>query len=498
MGTGVMMPLPFLNVMEAAKAKEPTQRFVSLFKPNGVHPPTWEVNNGKEYDYEMSALLKPLSDHKQDLLVMANMGTRHQAGHNGANSLCGVGRAREASMDQVLAEYIGKNTPLKSLELTTEGIFQNKADCSYVSYDKQGRFVPRNSDAQLVFDQLFRNPLSNPKQKQQIISVLDSVKDHSKSFEKRLGKDDKATLDEYLTLVRDTERKLHKNSSIKNKADFSALKRPVAGAGFDQQVDQMLDIMVMALQTDSTRVISYMLGNDNSRLVFDFLGVNEEHHYLSHFYRNFSIENVTKLNKINLWHIEKYAKLINKLKQVREGERTLLDNTVVMFSSGMGHSDIHSGNRIPTLLAGGKDMIKTGRYVNHSKGQSVSGMLLTLLQGYGVKLDKFHGHTETIQGMNDSNYEHFVEKKVKTYLTSDKEGLKLQGKFRLSTNIETPRLQLMDIDGLGTVEIEVPFKTFNKESLPFYYGKNVYIEGKGTQKGESWKVTDIHEIKEID
>ena len=139
-GAGVALPLPFLDVMEGAQQNphQPTQRFVALFKPNGVHPPTWAINNGKEHDFELSALMKPLEPHKKDLLVLDNMGTRHQAGHNGANFLCGVGRANGASMDQVLADHIGKTTAMKSLELTTEGIFTNKADCSYISYDEKG------------------------------------------------------------------------------------------------------------------------------------------------------------------------------------------------------------------------------------------------------------------------------------------------------------------------------------------------------------------------
>jgi hypothetical protein len=429
---------------------------------------------------------------------MGNMGNSPQAGHQGANLLCGGPSARGASMDQVLANKIGRKTTVRSLELTTEGIFTNKPDCSYISYDEKKRFVPRNSDAQLVFDQLFRNPLSNPRQQKQIISVLDSVKENAKSFSRNLGKEDERTMDEYFSMVRDTERKLKLNKSDNKSIDFSDLKRPKATSDFDVQVDQMLDLIVMALQTDSTRVISYMLGNDNSRLVFDFLGVDEEHHWLSHFYRNFSIGNIDKLNKINLWHIEKYARLISKLKQVKEGDRTLLDNTVVMFGSGMGHSDIHSGNRIPCLLAGGKDHLKTGRYVNHRKGQDRRSLLLSLLKSYGVETNEFQGCQTMIDGLKDSNYHHYTETPVKSFLKVDGDEVTIQGKFRLSTDINTPRLQLMDIADVGTVSIEVPFKTFNAQSVPFYYSKNVTIVGQGKKVDGQWHVHDITSIKEIE
>lgn len=497
-GLGATLPLPYLNIMEAAVAKEPTQRFVALFKPNGVHPPTWEINEGQEHDFEYSSLMQPLEKHKKELLVLGNMGTHAQSGHQGANLLCGQGQAKGASMDQVLAKHIGEKTVMKSLELTTEGIFTNKPDCSFISYDEKSRFVPRNSDAQLVFDQLFRNPVSNPRQQKQIASVLDSVRENAKSLDRNLGKEDQRTMDEFFSMVRDTERKISLNKKQNGSIDFSDLKRPKATSHFNQQVDQMLDLIVMALQTDSTRVISYMLGNDNSRLIFDFLGVDEEHHYLSHFFRNFSIGNINKLNKINLWHIEKFASLISKLKQVKEGGRTLLDNTVVLFGSGMGHSDIHSGNRIPMLLAGGKDHIKTGRYVNHAKRQDRRGLLLTLLKSYGVEIDSFQGYSSTMTGLKDSNYEHYVEKKLASHFKQDGDEISLQGKFRLSTDLKTPRLQLMDIDGVGTVKIEVQFKEFNSLSLPFYYNKYVNIKGKGQQKDGEWQVTSISSIKEIE
>ncbi|MCM8532086.1 MAG: DUF1552 domain-containing protein [Lentisphaeraceae bacterium] len=498
-GLGVALPLPFLNAMATPKQKETPKRFLALFKPNGVHPPTWAINNGKENEFELSALMKPLTPHKQDLLVLDNMGTKLQAGHNGYNFLCGNGRPREASVDQVLAKHLGKNTPLKSLELTTEGIFTNKADCSYISYDEKGRFVPRESDPQLVFDKLFRSPMSNKKRRQEMTSILDGVKDNAGFLERRVGKEDNQTLDEFYTMVRETEKKLEARRKLSKlqKVDTSTFKRPTTGGNLDSQVTAMMDIIALAFLTDSTRVSSYMLGNDNSRLVFDFLGVNEQHHWLSHFFRNFSIGNITKLNKINLWHTQKFAYMLSKLKSFKEGENTLLDNTVVMFGSGMGHSDVHSGNRIPTILAGGKGLIKTGRYVNHQEGQSVTGLHLSLLHQFGIQQKTFQRKTDTLPGLNDSNYEHFVQKKIATYLKEEKNVIKLQGSLRLSTDINTPRLHLMDIEGKGTVKIEIPFGNFNKVNLAFYCGKDVYIEGKGKQESGRWNISSISKISEL-
>ncbi|MCH2206204.1 MAG: DUF1552 domain-containing protein [Lentisphaerales bacterium] len=499
-GLGVALPLPFLNAMAAPKQKETPKRFLALFKPNGVHPPTWAINNGKEHDFELSALMKPLTPHKQDLLILDNMGTKQQAGHNGYNFLCGNGRPREASVDQVLAKHLCNDTPLRSLELTTEGIFTNKADCSYISYDDQGRFVPRESDPQLVFDKLFRSPMSNKKRRQEMTSILDGVKDNADFLGHRVGREDNQTLDEFFTMVRETEKKLEARRKLSKlqKIDTSTFKRPAAGHDLDAQVTAMMDIIALAFLTDSTRVSSYMLGNDNSRLVFDFLGVNEQHHWLSHFFRNFSIGNITKLNKINLWHTQKFAYMLSKLKSFREGDGTLLDNTVVMFGSGMGHSDVHSGNRIPTILAGGKGLIKTGRYVNHQKGQAVTGLHLSLLHQFGIQQEAFHGRKDTLTGLNDSNYEHFTQKQIATFLKEENGTIKLQGSLRLSSNIDTPRLHLMDIQGNGTVKIEVGFKNFNTINLAYFCSKDVYIEGTGKQVNGEWMISNISKIKEVE
>jgi hypothetical protein len=499
-GLGVALPLPFLNVMATPTATETSpKRFVSLFKPNGVHPPTWAINNSQEFDFEFSALMQPLQPHKEDILVLENMGVRKSGGHAGANFLCGVSRPSGASMDQVLADHIGRTTPVKSLELTTEGIFTNKPDCSYISYDERGRFMPRESDPQIVFDKLFRNPFASSTSRRALASVLDGVKDNAAFLSRRIGHEDRHTLDEFFTMVRQTEKKIESGArQIQDgEIDIRKFERPPAGGNLDEQVTSMLDIIALALWTDSTRVTSFMLGNDNSRLIFDFLGITEQHHYLSHFFRNFSIGNVTKLNRINLWHVEKYAYLINRLKAYKDGEGTLLDNTIVHYGSGMGHSDIHSGAHVPNILAGGKGLIRTGRSINHAAGQPVSSMLLSLLHTFGVEVDSFQKRSEIMSGLNDSNYEHFVEKEIATYLKADGKSIILQGKLRMSSDIDKPRLHLMDIEGVGTVRIEIPFKSFNRLGLPVYCGKNVYLEGVGGKKSGEWKISDISKIKEF-
>ena len=158
---GPMLPLPFLNLMErtatGAIADRPPVRFVTLFKPNGVHPPSWNINGGSEFDFRLSPLMKPFAKHKDDLLILDNMGDFGFSSH--ANStrrfLSGHHQnTKSASVDQLIADQIGGDTPHRSLDLTTEGLFPGQIGCSYISYDGQGAPIPRESDPQLIFDRL--------------------------------------------------------------------------------------------------------------------------------------------------------------------------------------------------------------------------------------------------------------------------------------------------------------------------------------------------------
>ena len=314
-GSGVLLPLPFLNLTHSrSSANEssdaPPKRFLTLFKPNGVHPPSWNISAGTEYDFRFSPLMKPFEKHKDDLLILDNMGDFGFSSHANSTRRFLSGHHQNTnseSVDQLIAEKISGDTPHRSLELTTEGLFPNQIGCSYISYNKQGNPIPRESDPQLIFDRLFRNPLASPKRRKEMASLIDRVLEDAHSLSRKAGREDRDTLDEYLTVVRASEKRLSqlRKHEPSHRIDVEAFTRPSAGANLDQQVDAMLDMIVLALWTDSTRCITYMLGNSNSRMVFDFLGIREQHHYLSHFFRNFSRTNLDALLKISLWHMQK-------------------------------------------------------------------------------------------------------------------------------------------------------------------------------------------------
>ena len=165
--------------------------------------------------------------------------------------------------------------------------------------------------------------------------MLDRVIEDSRDLLRHSGVEDRRILDQYLSVVRGTEKKLDR---IEQTPDIqpATLQRPLAPGNLDEQVEAMLDLIAVSLWTDSTRCVSYMLGNSNSRMIFDFLGISEQHHYLSHFFRNFSRPNLDALLKISLWHMEKFDSLMNRLKGFSDHSGRLLDHCVVLLVQGWG------------------------------------------------------------------------------------------------------------------------------------------------------------------
>ena len=500
----MLLPLPLLNLMEA-KARDTDanlapKRFLTLFKPNGVHPPSWNISGGTERDFRLSPLMKPFERHRDDILILDNMGDFGFSSH--ANStrrfLSGHHTNTEsASIDQLIADQIKGDTPHRSLELTTEGLFPNQIGCSYISYDRSGSPIPRESDPQLIFDRLFRNPLANPKHRQQMASVLDRVQEDARSLSRQAGREDRRTLDEYLNVVRESEKRLANMQQAEPGMDVARFTRPGSGANLDEQVESMLDMIELALWTDSTRCITYMLGNSNSRMVFDFLGVSEQHHYLSHFFRNFSRTNLESLLKISLWHMEKFDSLLARLKSRRDGEGCLLDNTLVLYGSGMGHSDNHTVTRIPIILAGGGSFLKTGRYVRYSENQELGRLHLSLLEKFGIDVESFAGASTPLPGLNGSDFEPYRERPFESWVKVDGDQMTVQGRIRMSDDLDEAKVFFVDVDGQPAVRVEVEFRDFHRFNLAYHCGTGITLKGIGKTLGEQRVITKVIELKSI-
>ncbi len=476
---------------------------MTLFKPNGVHPPSWNINGGSETDFRMSPLMQPFAGHKDDLLILDNMGDFGFSSHANSTRRFLAGHhqnTKAASVDQVIADKVGTDTPHRSLELTTEGLCPGQIGCSYISYDREGQPIPRESDPQLIFDRLFRNPMSHPRKRKEMGSLLDRVSDEAKSLARASGHEDKHTLDEYLTVVRETEKRLENLETIGQDApiDFSSLERPTAPANLDEQVETMIDLITLALWTDSTRCASYMLGNSNSRMIFDFLGVKEQHHYLSHFFRNFSRENLDGLLKISLWHMEKFDYLLTRMKSFKDQNGTLLDNSVVLFGSGMGHSDNHTATRIPIVLAGqGGGRLKTGRYLRYSENQEIGRLHLSLLEMFDVKMESFAGATAPLQGLDGGHFEPYRERPFDSWTRVGNGTITVQGRLRMSDDLNEAKIFFVDVEGKPPVRVEVSFRDFHSFNLAYHCGTAITLTGNGSDQGGQLVINKVTELKSL-
>ena len=509
---GAMMPLPFLNLMEAsadsgvtnlAGDETPPVRFLSLFKPNGVHPPSWNINGGTENDFRMSPLMAPFSQHKDDLLILDNMGDFGFSSHTNSTRRFLSGHhqnTKQASIDQLIADHIGGDTAHRSLELTTEGLFTGQIGCSYISYGPDGERMPRESDPQLIFDRLFRNPMNVPSKRKEMSSLLDRVQGDAKSLLRKAGSEDKDTLDEYLSVVRETEKRIESMNQGANPSpiNFDEIERPPVATNLNEQVETMIDLIALALWTDSTRCATYMLGNSNSRMVFDFLGITEQHHYLSHFFRNFSRSNIDSLLKISLWHMEKFDYLLTRMKSYKDQNGSLLDHSVVLFGSGMGHSDNHTAQRVPTILAGnGGGMLKTGRYMRFSENQQLGNLHLSLLQGFGVPVDSYASSSAPLQGLDGGAFNEYRERPFDTWIKLSSGKISVQGRLVMSENLDEAKTFYVEVDGKEPVRVDVSFRDFHDFNLAYHVGTPIILTGNREEKNGQLLMTKVSELKSI-
>ena len=506
-----MLPLPFLNAMarsaKAVTATQPPLRFVALFKPNGVHPPSWNIEGASEHDFQCSPMMAPFAQHRADLIIVDNMGASGFSSHQAAAQRFLSGRLSNdergfASIDQLIADKIGAATAHRSLELTTEGLFTPNPECSYVSYNSQGRPVPRESDPQLVFDRLFRDPLVHPEKRRDMISLLDRVGDHARSLARRVGREDRETLDQYLSVVRETEKRIEElEGSSAAARNLDAFARPATARNLDEQVEIMMDLIALALWTDSTRCVSYMLGNDNSRMIFDFLGVMKEHHYLSHYFRNFSRANLQDLYKVCLWHMEKFDYLLTRMKSYHDGEGRLLDHSLVLFGAGMGESDNHTAQRIPTVLAGSAGgRFETGRYVRHASFLELGHLHRALLDVFGVEPPPGHvtQRCSALAGLDGSRFPAYHEQPFESWVDARGGQVKVQGRLRFSSDLSRANQFFVDVAGRSQpVRVQVSFKALQQHNLLYFCGTPVLITGSGTQEGEETIITQITELQSL-
>tara|TARA_B100000700_G_scaffold176418_1_gene195048 strand:- start:19053 stop:20651 length:1599 start_codon:yes stop_codon:yes gene_type:complete len=515
-GTGTALALPLLDIMapavQARPANKPPIRLGVLYKGNGVHPPSWDISGTSETDFEFSPLVKPLESIRDEVLFLSNLdhikgGWSHQScavaflgatGSNGKN----IDRRQPETIDQLIGRNLANQTPLSSLELTCDGIFLPEPITSYISFDQQGRAVPRESDPQIVFDRMFRN-INDGSSKSRNLSILDVVLEDANRLKRQGSTDDQRKLAAYLESVRSVERQLTELGEQTADERFSPttppeLNRPVVSDSFPARVKALMDMMVLAFWTDTTRVSSFLMANSSSRIVFDFLGINEEHHYLSHFVRNAGTKYITHFNMITQWHVEQFKYLAQRLASIEEEGERLLDNTMLMFGSSMKHGDYHSGRDLPIILAGGKNAgIKTGRWLKYPDAQPYGNLLTGLAQRMGVDATDFGSSTASLEGLDRTmNYDFGVKDTGNWLAIENGATLEFSGLVRPTTDLEKTNVYFIRLSDGTDVKLDASFRNLNGKRIDHYVGRVAKITGPFKRTGEQFVVTNIDTIEQ--
>lgn len=422
-GLGTVMALPLLEAMmpsaKAADIAARPKRLQIFYTPNGMMMDHYRpVSQGS--GLALPPILEPLAPHRSQISVITGLG--HPAAAAMGDRPAGHGRSCPAfltgthvkqtegtdircaiSVDQVYANHLGDATQLSSLELGIDqasllGSCDIGYSCAYtngISWRNPTVPLPVTANPRDVFERLFGDgdaldEQSRLAQLRRQSSILDFVMDDTRRLSGQLGAEDKRKLDEYLEATRDIERRIQKAMTSSNGPQVATLDRP-AGIpdSFDEHVRMMIDLQVLAMQADITRVSSFMIGREISNRTYPEIGVADSHHMLSHHGHN--PDKMAKLAQINRHHMEYFAYYLQRMKDVKDGEGSLLDRTLVLRGSAFGDSNEHDHMDLPIIVAGG--LTKGDRHIVVEKGTTASNLLLRALHLLDVPEQSFGDST---------------------------------------------------------------------------------------------------------
>ncbi|MFT6396289.1 MAG: hypothetical protein ACJAYU_001032 [Bradymonadia bacterium] len=419
-GAGATIALPYLEAMVPAGTRSAyaldgvPKRALYYYVPNGIHMPDW-TPAATGTGFELTPTLASLAPHREDLLLLSGLANNPANPDGPGDHAAGTGSFLTAthvyktegsdisnaiSVDQVMANALGSATTLPSLQVGAEGGgsvggCDSGYSCAYsrnISWAGPSTPLPKISRPQLLFDRLFAggDPSETAEQEEARRryrgSVLDYALDEANSLHSSLGVSDQAKLDEYMTGVRELETRIE---SSDDERECGAPDIPVGGIDAEQTITLLTDLMVLAFQCDLTRFTTFMLGNAGSNRQFPFLGISEGHHGISH--HQGVVENHAQLSTINEWEVRQFAYLLERMKAVEEPDgTTLLENSMVFFSSEIEDGNSHSHSNLPVLMAGQcQGTIETGRHVRYSDNEPIGDLFVSQLDKIGVEVDEF-------------------------------------------------------------------------------------------------------------
>jgi hypothetical protein len=426
-GFGVSLALPYLDInpvfgapLHPVTSGHLPTRMAFIFVPNGVNLTHWKPKT-EGYGYDLPSILEPLAPLRDDVMVLS--GLAHDKGRPNGD---GAGdHARSASVfltgaqprktdgenirsgisvDQLAAKQIGHLTRFSSMELGVDsgknaGGCDSGYSCAYssnISWLGERTPAAKEINPRLVFERMFAagTPTEVDRNQQRRAamrkSILDFVSEDAKSLQNHLGRADHLKLDEYLTGVREIERRLATPKENTYAAIDSDYLAPEGIPGdYREHIRLMCDMLVLAFQTDLTRIGTLMFANAGDNRNYRKIGVPDGHHDISHHGRD--PVKLEKIRQINRFHVEQFSYLLTKLKSIREGERTLLDNCMICYGSGLSDGDRHNHDDLPVLLAGsGGGTIDSGRHIRVQPETPMCNLFLSMLDRMGVKAP-FHG-----------------------------------------------------------------------------------------------------------
>ncbi len=424
-GVGAAIGLPLLDAMVPAAtamaktAAKPVRRLGAVYVPMGFNMPLWTPKT--EGALELSPILQPLAAFRDRMVVVSGLDLeearpRDEAGGSHSRSQAawltsarakktdGPGFRVGTSMDQIAAQQIGQETALSSLELALD-VVEGVGGCNFgytcaylstIAWRTASTPLPMETNPRAVFERLFgasdsTDPRARLLRLQTNRSILDAVSHDITRLQKGIGTRDLAKVTEYLDAVRDVERRVQ-NAEQSGRELPTVVKPMGIPASFEEHGKVMFDLLALAYQADLTRIGTFMYSYEQNFRTYPELGISEPHHPLSH--HQDDPEKLARIAKINVFFMQMFSHLVEKLASTPDGDGTLLDHTILHVGSGMSNSNLHLPLDLPALVVGGQEaQIKGGRHLRYPAGTPLANLHLTLLDRMGVRVDRFADST---------------------------------------------------------------------------------------------------------
>ncbi len=435
-GAGAALALPLLDAMipayaaPAETAAKQALRLGFVYVPNGVMMRKWTpVTEGA--NFEMTPILEPLAPHRDRMLVLSgldNLQSMAQPGEGGAHhtratatfltgvhpkATNGIDIRAGISVDQIVAKEWGKKTQIPSLELALDPVFgsgvcEPSFTCAYLntlSWRTPTTPMPMEDKPRVLFERLFGDSETTDRAArlariQEKRSILDDLVQTVGSMNSSLVATDRAKMNEYLDAVRDVERRIQL-AEEQSARELPSMDRPAGGypASYEQYAKLMIDLQVLAYQTDMTRVITFMLAHEKSDRSYREIGIPDAHHPLSH-HRGDPVS-IDKLGRLNTYHVKMLSYYVDRLKSTREGNGSLLDNTMIVYGCGIADGNLHTNEDLPILLVGGGGgQIQSGRHIRYPKGTPLTNLYLRMMEISGMPMDKLGDSTGKVNPLS--------------------------------------------------------------------------------------------------